>query len=265
MKFPDFHGSSVVVTGASGGIGSGIAQTFAEAGASVLITYRSGRERAEHLTERIRARGGEAAAFQLDLNDSEQVSGFFSQAGGYGRPLKYLINNAGVYPVTPLQELGEEEWSTVLRTNLDTVYRCTREFALHVERNEADGNSQWTSGGARPAVVNIASIEGNLPAPGHAHYGASKAGVIAFTKAAAVEFGPHIRVNSVSPGLVGRDRIGEEWPEGVERYRSASPLSTIGEPEDVAFTCLFLCSSWAKWITGENVVVDGGVGALMSW
>jgi glucose 1-dehydrogenase/3-oxoacyl-[acyl-carrier protein] reductase len=283
--FPDFHGSTVVVTGASGGIGSGIAEAFADAGASVLITYRNGKERAEQLVGSIRRRGGDAHASRLDLNDSEQVADFFGQAGGDEWPLMYLINNAGVYPVTPLEGLGEDEWSEVIRTNLDSVYRCTREFASTVERTAERRKGRHTSArqtGARqkreqqtserqkveeakPAVVNIASIEGQIPAPGHAHYGASKAGVIAFTRSAAVEFGPHIRVNSISPGLVGREGIEEEWPEGVERYRNASPLSTIGAAEDIAYACLFLCSPWAKWITGENLVVDGGVGAVMSW
>jgi NAD(P)-dependent dehydrogenase (short-subunit alcohol dehydrogenase family) len=114
--------------------------------------------------------------------------------------------------------------------------------------------------GSGGAVVNISSIEGIQPAPKHSHYVAAKGGVIMFTRAAANELGEHkIRVNAVSPGLVWRDGLDQDWPDGVERYQKAAPLKRVGMPDEVADACLFLASPAARWITGINLVVDGGV------
>src|SRR5690606_36155091 len=123
-----------------------------------------------------------------------------------------------------------------------------------------------SAGRAGGAVVNIASIEGRQPAPGHAHYAASKAALLMFTKAAALELGSlGIRVNAVSPGLVHREGIEEAWPEGVERWQSAAPLKRLGQPADIADAALFLASDAARWITGAELVVDGGVSTRPTW
>ncbi|MDQ4078313.1 MAG: SDR family oxidoreductase, partial [Chloroflexota bacterium] len=119
---------------------------------------------------------------------------------------------------------------------------------------------QMIEQGAGGAIVNIASIEAERPAPLHAHYNAAKGGVLMYTRSAALELGPHgIRVNAVSPGLIWREGIEEQWPEGVARWREAAPLTRLGRPEDVADACLFLASPAARWISGTNLVVDGGV------
>ena len=115
-------------------------------------------------------------------------------------------------------------------------------------------------------IVNIASIEATDPAPGHAHYSVSKSGLLMLTKAAAAEFGPDgIRVNAVSPGLLFRDGIEAQWPEGVSRWRSKAPLQELGEVDDIAAAVLFLVSPAAKWITGTNLVVDGGMSTVTRW
>jgi NAD(P)-dependent dehydrogenase (short-subunit alcohol dehydrogenase family) len=108
--------------------------------------------------------------------------------------------------------------------------------------------------------VNVASIEGLKPAPAHSHYVAAKSGVLAYTRSAALELGPHgIRVNAVSPGLIWREGIEEAWPEGVASFRSRAPLGRLGRPEEIAEACLFLASPRASFVTGANLVVDGGI------
>jgi 3-oxoacyl-[acyl-carrier protein] reductase len=141
--------------------------------------------------------------------------------------------------------MTEEEWETVVRANLKSVQLCTQAAARRMPQ-----------GGA---IVNVASIEGLQPMPDHAHYAASKAAVLMHTRAAALELGSRgIRVNAVSPGLLGREGLEAEWPEGVERWLRVVPLGRMGTSRDVADACLFLASEAARWITGANLVVDGG-------
>jgi len=120
--------------------------------------------------------------------------------------------------------------------------------------------------GSGGAIVNIASIEGHSPAAGHGHYATSKAGQLMFTKAAALEYGRQgIRVNSVSPGLIDTGGLAEAWPPGVARWTAAAPLERLGQPEDVADAVLFLASPASRWITGADLLVDGGVSTHPTW
>ena len=143
----------------------------------------------------------------------------------------------------------------MLDTNLTAVHRLTRAAAAHLISRDSGGS-----------VVHISSVEGSQPSALHGHYSVSKAGVIMHARAAALEYGAHgIRVNVVSPGLIHRPGIEEQWPEGVARWKAAAPLTRLGTPEDVADACLFLVSPLARWITGVNLVVDGGVLAHPTW
>jgi NAD(P)-dependent dehydrogenase (short-subunit alcohol dehydrogenase family) len=245
----NFNGKVVLVTGGASGLGRSISQAFADAGATLAINYRSSVGPANQLVEEITGRGGQALAIQADVTDQSQVAQMIAQiVETYGQ-LDVLVNNAGIYPLTPFLEMPAEEWDQVLEANLRSTFLVTQAFARKMAEQGQGG-----------AVVNIASIEGINPAPGHSHYDAAKGGVIMLTKSMAAELGQHgIRVNAVSPGLIWREGLDQDWPDGVARYKEASSLKRLGLPEDIAGACLFLASSSASWITGINLIVDGGV------
>lgn len=245
----DFSGKSVVVTGASNGIGAGIAKRFAEANAKVIVNFRSNSLGAQTLVDLIKTQGGNAQAIQSDISQREEIEKLVTQTiEAYGH-LDIWINNAGIYPISPILKMVDEEWDQVFDINLRSVHLCTQ-IAAKAIKEQGKGGS----------IINITSIEAHSPAPGHSHYAASKAAVAKYTEAAALELGEFgIRVNAVAPGLIWREGIETAWPEGVVRWEKAAPLKRMGMPEDIADACLFLASPAARWITGINLPVDGGI------
>ncbi len=252
-KLLDLSGRTVIVTGASGGIGAGIASRLAEAGANLACHYHGNREAADDLVTAIGKAGGRAVAFGADLSTKAGAAGLVNDALEAFGAVHGLVNNAGWQPVAGLMDVSEADWSQMMAVNAAGPFLATQAFAAHA--GEKGG-----------AVVNIASIEAHQPAPGHAHYATSKAALLMFTRAAALELGEkNIRVNAVSPGLIHRDGIEEGWPEGVGRWKSAAPLTRLGRPDDIADAVLFLLSDAARWITGADLVVDGGVSTRPTW
>ena len=246
----DLTGRVVVVTGAGGNIGSGIARRLVTAGATVVAHTRS--SPVSHLHDRD---GQPVAGVEADLTTADGPGDLVEMVMENLGRLDGLVNNAGIQPVASLADLTDAQWSEMINTNLTAVHRLTQAAA-----------SAMTSRGAGGSIVHIASIEGTNPAPGHGHYSVSKAGLIMHARAAALEYGPAgVRVNTVSPGLIARPGIVSAWPEGVRRWRDACPMGRLGTPEDIGDACVFLCSDLARWVTGTNLVVDGGVLSRPTW
>ena len=245
----ELAGKVAVVTGASRGIGSAIASRFAAAGAAVVVHYREREAEARDVAARLEAIGSRVVAIGADLRAPDEVETLFRRTADEIGEVDVLVNNAGSYPLDRLVDVSPEDWKSVVEANLLSVHLATQAAARRLIARGAEG-----------AVVNVASIEGLQPAPAHSHYTAAKSGVLAYTRSAALELGPHgIRVNAVSPGLIWREGIEEAWPEGVTAFRSRAPLGRIGRPEEVAEACLFLASARASFVTGANLVVDGGI------
>ncbi|MDV7217880.1 SDR family NAD(P)-dependent oxidoreductase [Streptomyces prunicolor] len=252
------EGQFALVTGASGGIGRGIALRFAEEGAAgVAVHCRTGVEAAGQVAARVRELGARSVVLQADLTDEDPCRALVREAAEWsGGRLTALVNNAGVQPTQPLPGMTAADWRAVVDANLTSVFACTQ-AAVEVMRGQGVGGG---------TVTHIASIEASAPAALHAHYSASKAAVVMHARSAALEYGPYgIRVNTVSPGLIDREGLAEAWPDGVRRWREAAPTGRLGRPEDVGDACVFLASSLASWVTGHDLVVDGGVSARPPW
>ena len=240
MPFASLEGKSALVTGASKGIGRAVAQSLAEAGATVVLGYRSGAEEAEALAAEI---GGRAV--QADVSNAGEARRLVEEAGD----VDVLVNNAGVTRDGLLARMPDEDWRVVLDTNLGGTFNTCRAAARGMMRRRSG------------AIVNVSSIVGLHGNPGQTNYSASKAGIIGFTKALARELGPRgVRANVVAPGYV-KTQLTNVLPEELQQAMlDNTPLGRLGDPEDVAGAVRFLCSDEAAFITGEVLLVDGGLG-----
>lgn len=249
---PDLSHAVAVVTGAGGGIGAGIADRFAAAGAAVLLHYRTRGDEANALAAGIAESGGRVATVQADLTAPDGPAAVVDAAlSRYGR-IDALVNNAGVQPVQALRGMSVQDWREVFEMNVTATFALSQVAAATM------------SGGG--SITHIASIEGTHPARAHAHYCASKAALIMHARTAALEYGPlGIRINTVSPGLIDRAGLAGDWPDGVARYLAAAPLGRLGSAADIGNACVFLASPLASWITGTDLIVDGGVSVHPTW
>jgi 3-oxoacyl-[acyl-carrier protein] reductase len=239
-EFCSLEGRTALVTGGSRGIGKAIAAELAGAGAAVVVGYRSGGEEAEAVALEI---GGRAV--QADVAQAEDAQRLVEEAGD----IDILVNNAGVTRDGLLARMSDEDWRVVLDTNLGGTFNTCRAAARGMMKRR---------GGA---IVNISSVVGLHGNPGQTNYSASKAGIIGFTKALARELGSRgVRANVVAPGYVST-RLTNELPEELQQAMLANtPLGRLGEPEDIAGAVRFLCSDAASFVTGEVLLVDGGLG-----
>jgi NAD(P)-dependent dehydrogenase (short-subunit alcohol dehydrogenase family) len=242
----DLSGNVAIVTGAGGGIGAGIARRMSEAGASVVLHTRSSR------TPQL---DGRTVTVTSDLTGSDAPLELVGAAlESFGR-VDALINNAGIQPMASLADVSEDDFRLMLEVNVTAVHRLSQAVA-HQMIEQGNGGS----------IVHVTSIEGSQPSFMHGHYATAKAALRMHARAAALEFGRHgIRVNAVSPGLIDRPGLENDWPDGVARWRASAPLRRLGTPEDVGDASVFLCSPLARWITGIDLVVDGGVLTHPTW
>jgi len=241
-------GEVALVTGASRGIGAAIARSLADAGYSVAVNYARSADLAEAVVSEITMSGGTAIAVQADVSDADAVSGVFATVTDELGPVTVLVNNAGITDDGLLLRMGVDQWDHVLSTNLRSVYLCTK-AALRPMLRARTGR-----------IISVSSISGIAGNPGQSNYSASKAGVIGFTKSIAKEVGSRgITVNAVAPGFIATDMtdaLGEAVTEGVAQQIS---LGRLGQPEEVASVVRYLASEDASYITGQTIVVDGGL------
>ncbi len=237
-----------VVTGAGRGIGRGIALALAREGAMVVVNYNGSKERAEEVVRTIEEAGGKAVAIQCNISDFEAAKEFFANVvKEYGK-IDILVNNAGITKDNLMMKMSEEEFQSVIQTNLAGTFHGVK-FVTRPMMKQRQGR-----------IINIASVSGVIGNMGQANYSASKAGVIGLTKAAAKELASrNITVNAVAPGFVATEMTDVLSDSVKEAAVATIPLGRFGEVEDIAETVVFLASDKAKYITGQVICVDGGI------
>ena len=246
----DLSGKVAVVTGASKGIGAGIAKSLAAAGAAVAVNYSSSRDGAERVVADIKAKGGKAVAVKGDVAKAADVSRLFAETKkAFGR-IDVLVNNAGIYHFQPLDDITEDEFHRQFNTNVLGTILAAKEAARHFG---PDGGS----------IINISSVASEQAIPSAAVYCATKGAVDTVTRVLAAELGPRkIRVNAIAPGGVeteGTHTAGVIGSDLEKQMVARTPLGRLGQPDDIARVAVFLASDDAAWITGERLTASGGL------
>jgi 3-oxoacyl-[acyl-carrier protein] reductase len=242
-------GKIALVTGASKGIGAGIALALAKEGAAVAVNYNSDREGADRVVGKIKAAGGKAIAAQGSVTSSEEIDRFFNQTEKQLGNVEVLVNNAGVFAYLPLQDVNEKEFHRQFDTNvlglLLTSKRAVKKF-----------------NGKGGCIINIGSVASTLTPPASSIYASTKSAVDSITQVLAKELGPrNIRVNSINPGVIDTEgaRAMETYEQVANAIKALTPLGRTGTPEDIGLIAAFLASGEAQWLTGEIIFGSGGL------
>ena len=251
-------GQKALVTGASSGIGKGIAIALAHAGADVVVNFKSGPEAAEQVAAEARRCGSRAYAHQADVSDEAQVQAMFRRMIDEFGTIDILVNNAGLQQDAPFDQMTLKQWNTVLAVNLTGQFLCAREAVREFKRRGVRKEVSCAAG----KILCISSVHEVIPWAGHINYAASKGGVMLMMKSIAQEVAPYrIRVNSICPGAIRTPINMQAWetPEALRDLLKLIPYKRIGEVDDIGRVAVFLASDDADYIHGASLFVDGGM------
>ncbi len=242
------EGKTAIITGATRGIGRGIAKVFAAHGAAIAFTGSRESENMKTLREELAAMGVKASGYASDAGSFEQAHELVEKVLDDFGKIDILVNNAGITRDNLMMRMSEEQWDEVLRTNLKSVFNMTK-AVLRTMMRQRNGS-----------IINMSSVVGVKGNAGQANYAASKAGIIGFSKSVALELGSrNVRCNVIAPGFIETEMTAKLPGDVVKEWREAIPLKRGGTPEDVAQACLFLASDMSAYITGQVLHVDGGM------
>lgn len=242
------EGKNVIITGASRGIGKGIAQVFGQHGANVAFTYSSSEAPALELEKELLGMGVKAKAFKSNAASFSESEELVKQVLEHFDTIDVLINNAGITKDNLLMRMGEEDFDKVIEINLKSVFNMTKAVQRTMLKQR------------KGSIINMSSVVGVKGNAGQTNYAASKAGMIGFTKSVALELGSrNIRCNAIAPGFIETEMTDKLDEKTVQGWRDAIPLKRGGSPEDVANACLFLASDLSAYVTGQVLNVDGGM------
>lgn len=239
---------TALITGATRGIGKGIAQTFAKQGANVAFTFSSSLEAAQELEKELMSYGIKAKGYQSNAANYEAAQELAAEVLKEFGTIDILVNNAGITKDNLLMRISEEDFDTVIEVNLKSVFNLTKAVIRPMMKQRSG------------SIINMSSVVGLKGNAGQANYAASKAGIIGFSKSVALELGSrNIRSNVIAPGFIETEMTANLPGETVKQWRDAIPLKRGGTPEDVANACVFLASDMSSYITGQTLSVDGGM------
>lgn len=242
------EGKTAIITGASRGIGRGIAKVFAEQGANVAFTYSSSVEAAQELENELNVLGVKAKGYQSNAANFNQAQDLASEVLKEFGAIDILINNAGITKDNLLMRISEEDFDKVIEVNLKSVFNLTKAVIRPMMKQR------------KGSIINMSSVVGVKGNAGQTNYAASKAGIIGFSKSVALELGSrNIRSNVIAPGFIETEMTAKLDEATVDGWRKAIPLKRGGTPEDIANACVFLASDMSAYITGQTLNVDGGM------
>jgi 3-oxoacyl-[acyl-carrier protein] reductase len=241
-------GKTAIITGASRGIGSGIATVFAQQGADVAFTYSSSSEAAETLEKSLQAYGTKVKAYQSNAADFVEAQELAAKVLEEFGQIDILVNNAGITKDNLLMRMGEEDFDKVIEVNLKSVFNMTKAVQRTMLKQR------------KGSIINMSSVVGVKGNAGQTNYAASKAGIIGFSKSVALELGSrNIRSNVIAPGFIETEMTSKLDPGVVDQWRAAIPLKRGGTAEDIANACVYLASDLSAYVTGQTLNVDGGM------
>jgi 3-oxoacyl-[acyl-carrier protein] reductase len=241
------EGKVALITGATRGIGRGIAEMFAQQGAKVAFTYAGSVDKAKELEETLSS-VTQIKGYQSDASDFDAAQTLIDEVMAEFGKIDILINNAGITRDNLLLRMSKEDWDTVIKVNLDSVFNLTKAVIKPMMKAKSG------------SIINMTSVVGISGNAGQANYAASKAGVIGFTKSVALELGSrNIRCNAIAPGFIATEMTAALDEKATQKWNEAIPMKKLGKPEDIANACVFLGSDMSSYVTGQTLNVDGGL------